>query len=85
MNKGVICIFKGHVTIVEYLELYSLWKFRVKHLLKKEGLWLLVSNDGNNTQANSGATSSSGSLVGGGVTNTVAIVSGVALFFGSLA
>jgi hypothetical protein len=55
-----------------------------KTLLKKEGLWLLISIDGNNTQAISDATSSSRSLVGGGVINNVAIASG-ALFSGSLA
>jgi hypothetical protein len=48
-------------------------------------LWLLVSNDGNNTQGTNGATSSSGSLVGGGVANIVAAPSGVVLSSGSLA
>jgi hypothetical protein len=46
---------------------------------------LLVSNDGNNTQAISGAMSSSRFLVGGGVTNNVAIASGARLSSRSLA
>jgi len=46
---------------------------------------LLVSNDGNNTQGTNGATSSSQSLVGGGVANTIVAPSGVVLSLGSLA
>ncbi len=48
-------------------------------------MWLLVSNDGNNTQGTNGATSSSGFLVGGGVANIVAAPSGVVLSSESLA
>ncbi len=47
-------------------------------------MWLLVSNDGNNTQGTNGATTSSRSFVGGGATNTIVITSGDVLSFGSL-
>jgi hypothetical protein len=42
MNKGVICIFKGHVTIVTYLEWKSLsfiaLRENIPNILKKSNL-----------------------------------------------